>query len=212
MLLRDECWKRQSHSLDWDLLGCPQVQQSPCVVTMTTVEVAAFSLPHRCIPEPTHVINHVAFFTLFITHCIIDVVSFECKPHHFIYTVHCVCRSVRHKDVVTRFSKALDFSAGVGGWWKIPKLSLICKRLFPKTQRPQRKLRCWTPADGFLFHCSKTKWKPVMLQMACPCLAAVWLIYSNSKICNSGRVSTDFSKKAQQAGALQTGYACISLI
>lgn len=212
MLLRDECWKLRSHPLDCDLSGCPQVQQSPRVVTMPMVEVAAFSLPYWCIPEPTHVINHIAFCTLFITHGMIDVVSFECKPHHFIYTVHYVFRSVQHKDVVTRFSKALDFSVRVGGWWKIPKLSLICKRLFPKTQRPQRKLRCQTPANGFLFHYSKTKWKQVMSQMACPCLVAVWLIYSNSKICNSGRVSTDLSKKAQQAGALQTGYACISLI
>lgn len=127
------------------------------MVTMPTVDVAAFPLLHSCIPELAYAIHHVAYCALFITHCIIDIVSFECNRQHFTYSVHCVVRynvlvfsSAQHKDVIIRFSKALDFSVGVGGWWKLPKINLLSKRLFSKTQRPQRKLRCLTPAVWFL--------------------------------------------------------------
>lgn len=155
MLLRDECQRLWPHPLDWGPLGCPQVQQSPCMVTMPPVEMAAFPFPHSCIPEPVHAINRVAYCALFITDCIID--AFECNPHDFTYSVHCVARynalvfrSAQRIDMVIRFSEALDFSVGMGGWWKLPKLSLISKRLFSKTQSPQKKLRCLTPAVCFL--------------------------------------------------------------
>jgi len=98
------------------------VQQSPSAVTVPAVEVAAFPFPHSCIPEPAHAINCVARCALFITHCIIDVVSFECNHCHFTYSVHhiarynaLVFRNAQHKDMVIRFSEAPDFSVGVGG-------------------------------------------------------------------------------------------------
>lgn len=157
MLLRDEYWRLWPHPLDWGPLGCPQVQESPCVVTMTTGKVAAFALPHSRIPEPIHATNHVAYCTLFITCCIRDVASSECKFHHFTCSVHCVVRynvlvfrGDRCKDVVIRFSRALNFSVGVGGWWKLPNFSLISRRLFAETQGPQRKLKLLTPVVWFL--------------------------------------------------------------
>lgn len=61
----------------------------------------------------------IACCALFITHCIIDIVSSECNPHHFVHSMHCVLKyhvlHVQHKDVIIRFLKALDFSVGVGG-------------------------------------------------------------------------------------------------
>lgn len=149
MLVRDEAL---AHRFGWGPLGCPEAPHLPCMVSVPTIEMAAFPLPCSCIPEPVHVINHVAYCTLFITHCIINVVSFECNLHHFTYSGHCGVRcnalvfgSAWREVVVIRFSKAL----GLGGWWKLPKLSLVSKRSFSKTQRAQRKLTYLSPAAWF---------------------------------------------------------------
>lgn len=82
-------------------------------------------------------INHRAHCALFITHCSIDLCLLSATP-----TTWCAfCRrenalpfrSAWHKDTVTSFSKAPSFSAGVGGWWKLPpSLAWYPEGYFPK--------------------------------------------------------------------------------